>query len=124
MGDHSFQDVMKQWKRMCEYNVHNRCCIKCVLYITGECKGDSVNGTDYSFLKNGDFEFVEEKVMEWAENHPEPEYPSWIEWLESQGLIGRNADGGHIVKTRIFTPIPVEIAKKLGIEPKEVSPGD
>ena len=45
--------------------------------------------------------------MEWAEAHPEPEYPTWVEWFNSMGGV----DCGE--------PIPADIAEKLGIKPKE-----
>ena len=77
-------------------------------------------------------EKYEMKITQWAKEHPEPNYPTWIEWLQSLGVIPylsgyvakRDDDGnyldGHVnVNEVAHKPIPVDIAQKLGIEPKE-----
>lgn len=55
---------------------------------------------------------VEDTVMAWAKDNPEPVYPSWGEWL--QKLYNNTNYAGIFI-----TPIPADIAQKLGIEPKE-----
>lgn len=92
----SFQEVMKQWRRMCEMSQ----CIKCPL--SEICTTDPLSRTDVEIAK------IEEAVSQWAEEHPEPVYPTWYEWLCSIGAWNKASD-----------PIPADIAQKLGIEPKE-----
>jgi hypothetical protein len=58
-----------------------------------------------------DFAHIEQTVTEWAAEHPEPVYPTWGEWL--QRLYNSMNYAGIFI-----TPIPADIAEKLGIEPK------
>jgi site-specific recombinase XerC len=59
-------------------------------------------------------------IMKWAANHPEPVYPTWEEWLITQGVIKENPSGGvGYPMPKLFEHIPADIAQKLGIEPKE-----
>jgi len=56
--------------------------------------------------------------------HPEPQYPTWGEWLESIGVIKYNnrADSiNYLIRPthKTNTQIPADIAQKLEIEPKE-----
>lgn len=54
---------------------------------------------------------MEELVMSWAAENPEPVYPSWGTWLA--------AKFGYDLCEIMYEPIPADIAQKLGIEPKE-----
>jgi len=126
-----FVQTMKDWKRMCnsmgqenEYTA----CDKCDLRDFGcpaiyEKEGD-----------NADWKRVENVVAKWAAEHPEPKYPTWLEWLHDLGLIvqregtfteyGPNEAFSAIKKVDILTikgyqSIPADLAQKLGIEPKE-----
>jgi len=68
---------------------------------------------------------VERIVAEWAQEHPEPHYPTWAEWQEKEF-----PDAIHELTLCNFKavrcpgdcdachnqPIPEDIAKKLGIE--------
>lgn len=120
MAEHSFQEVMRQYKRMC--------------------RGEECNGCDFykfktslshqmaclRFLKEYPVE-AEALVMNWAAEHPEPVYPTWAEYLNSIGVTisDRPFPAPNIpvyvyqAGAKMFEPIPAEIAKKLGIEPKE-----
>lgn len=93
-----FSEVMKQYIRMCRLST----CEKCVLH-----------GMDVlpcgARAKENPKEF-ERRVMEWAEAHPEPVYPTWKTWLISEWVANT---------PKIDEPIPADIAKKLGIKPKE-----
>ena len=105
--EHSFQEVMKQWARLCKYkedtcNTVDRC-DECDLY-----------GLLCGFKPNEHCVFIEmaEKyIMDWAETHPEPVYPTWYEYLTDM----------YPASWDIFSKknIPSDIAYKLGIEPKE-----
>ena len=96
-----------------------------------------------------DYADVEKNVTAWAAEHPEPVYPTWGEWLESFGVVevtkakdriitvpqyptwyeylfnvtrGENkwpVDDHEFCRWLDTTPIPDDIAQKLGIEPKE-----
>ena len=73
-----FQEVMKQAKRMCKASGDT--CLSCPVDGGGTC----------AFIK-APWSLTEEKiaetekiVMNWAENHPEPRYPTWKEWEEKQ----------------------------------------
>lgn len=91
-----FVDVMKQYNRM--YKAHK--------------KGVSipVEASYETAIKKP--EFFEKVVMSWATEHPEPVYPLWGEWLAE--VTGQMVDGDLL-----YSPIPADIAEKLGIEPKE-----
>ena len=75
-----------------------------------------------------DYANVEKKVAAWAAEHLEPVYPSWIDWLMANGVIPDSNSAKHsmesgvraatfYVTSKAFTPIPADIAQKLGIEP-------
>jgi hypothetical protein len=118
-----FAQTMKDWRRMCsamkqenEYTA----CDKCDLQ-DFDCPAIYLKGCD-----NANWKHVEDVVKAWAAEHPEPIYELWGEWFEKRGDLIR---GWHnatniqwIAKTfgrLMCTPIPAEIAQKLGIEPKE-----
>ena len=71
------------------------------IYINDVCAMVAVGYTD-----GGVAEF-EEFITKWAEKHPEPVYPTWEAWIKWQM--------GYDIKDHI----PVDIAEKLGIKPKE-----
>ena len=99
--------VMCQWKPMCiriDVN-HDPKCEKCPL--------------DETEVKT-----IERIVMKWAEENPEPVYPTWAEWLMEHGLLYASNSAYMkrwyvINQSGIEKPIPADIAEKLGIEPKE-----
>lgn len=117
-----FKEVIKQARRMCEA-IDRRC---------GDCKVSSC-------LVDVDDD-LEETIMEWASKHPEPKYPTWVEWWD-ENFAG---NGKRMLTPCSFMPpselgcsiehagcmvapykcwhtrIPAEIAKKLGIKPVEV----
>lgn len=120
-----FQEVMRQAKRMCgSYGVR---CTGCDFGGTGKRCVFRVAPTGWG---NEDFESVEEKVMNWAAEHPEPRYPTWKEWWRKEFP---NADHGILpctfgIRERFGCyeqscddcrnkPIPADIAEKLGIKP-------
>lgn len=91
-----FQEVMRQFARM--HKAHE--------YIPSE-------SAFASAVRRPDL--FEKSVMEWAEEHPEPVYPTWTEYFRMIGLFP--AWSGHEILDH--TPIPADIAKQLGVEPKE-----
>lgn len=116
-----FREVMKQWKRFCKS--HNHC---------GECEFDGKGICSEAHLSDVPYADIELRIMAWAAEHPEPVFPTWGEWLISVGAARKIPTGvpfelqdGEIVDSPwdtvvdVYTPIPADIAQKLGIEPKE-----
>lgn len=116
-----YTEVIKQFKRMCRYyNGHK---FDCPLY----CKGHGCNISHCRMLAFDDKKFAN-VVMAWAAEHKEQVYPTWLHWLKQQGVIGEKVTqeriGGIAATIMVFNqmayePIPADIARKLGIEPKE-----
>ena len=101
-----FQEVMKQFKRMCEH-------------ADSGCSGCAFQGSDCSMsaLVNN-IEEAESLIMQWAAEHPEPVYPTWFEWLDSLGLIKSfSNEDGVAFQFDWDKRIPADIAQKLGLEP-------
>jgi hypothetical protein len=119
-----FVQTMNNWRRMCQHMEKiggDRSCDICPL---GGCNAI------YEDDGNTDYAEIEEKVAAWAAEHKEPVYPSWIDWLMANGVIPDSNSAKHsmesgvraatfYVTSKAFTPIPADIAQKLGIEPKE-----
>ena len=113
-----FQDVMKQWRRMCDkMREQGDWCQSAICPLGGKCQLPSTT----------DIAEVERVVMQWAAEHPEPVYPTWGEWLEKQGVVKtvlspRYEENGASYYTPMYeitNPIPGDIAEKLGLKPKE-----
>lgn len=103
-----FREVMKQWKRMCIVQTDNYGkCEKCPL-------GKEQICSFASDLRDDEIERLESTLMTWATEHPEPVYPTWGEWLHLTGLC-EYENSADILEYHI----PADIAKKLGIKPKE-----
>ena len=100
-----FQEVMRQWKRMCGANSY-----------CNTCRMQKEN-LPYTLCSEGGIRSVENiadaelTIMAWAKEHPEPKYPTWYEYLT--GLYKNGWDAIH------REHIPDNIAEKLGLEPKE-----
>lgn len=111
LGQHSFQEVMKQYNRM--FEAHKQ--------------GVSipVEASYETAVKQP--EYFEEVVMDWAANNPEPVYPTFAEWLHNIGVTFSDQPfpAPNIpvyvfqVNVKMFEPIHTDIAEKLGIQPKE-----
>ena len=107
-----FTSAMHEWARMC--NAHTDNCQSCPLNGNPFCEKEIFDLTP-SVIKK-----AEQIIMAWAEEHPEPVYETWYEWLKDNGLTFHDAESSWIGFTeRIHHPIPADIAEKLGIEPKE-----
>ena len=108
-----FQEVCKQWRRMCEHGSEDYACADCKMYSSVDesvCRG---------IPDKDEAKIIEGFVMQWAEEHPEPVYPTWIDWLVDQGLIFVTSNTYAFNFLKATDPIPVDLAQKLGIEPKE-----
>lgn len=118
-----FTDVMRQARRMCKAQED---CESCPIWNSTKffCKLDTVCYSDDSM--------IESIVMKWAKEHPEPSYPTWLEWQKSMFPDAT----GYIIPCKfgskdrfkcedktcyqcVREPMPADIAEKLGIKPKE-----
>ena len=109
-----FQEVMKQWRRMCSNVSNDDDALKCEKCPLGE---ERLCSFEISDIQDAELETSEQKVMAWAEMHQEPVYPTWYEYFRGVGM--GCATGGYIADWILTTHIPADIAKKLGIKPKE-----
>lgn len=122
-----FQAVMKQTKRMCA--AYESRCDRCPFGKSDGCPFDFFKHHTKSF----DFYEVEHIVMDWADKHPEPKYPTWEQWWENtfpeaseafppcKGYFMRVGDRRSECRIPCEVckqqPIPADIAEKLGIKP-------
>lgn len=120
-----FIEVMRQAKRMCE------------TFSDGHCSECPIGNADVlecgiTVTSEMDCKDVERRVMQWAAEHPEPVYPTWAEWQDSTfpyahkfirpcefGSRNRFSCANKTCYQCTAEPIPADIAKKLGIKPKE-----
>ena len=122
-----FQEVMNNMARLCkEYwpDGEDECLKDCPLYNTW-CLNMELDCPQIDHRQH-EMQEVETKVMRWAAEHPEPVYPTWLEWLKEQGIYtgkveisNDEIDVDVELTGKIYTQIPADIAQKLGIEPKE-----
>ena len=128
-----FVQTTRDWRRLCrtmwaEYP--NDMCDHCpLLHISPDERGCDAIYTD-EFADNVDWSKLEQIVKKWAAEHPEPKYPTWVEWLMKCGVlmptmdtdIVFSEDGKHLVTGVRFTlkayePMPADTAQKLGVRP-------
>ena len=120
-----FTEVMRHARRMCE-SFSDGHCSECPI---GNAK---VLECGITVTSEMDCEEVERRVMQWAQEHPEPVYPTWREWQNSTfkdahkhitpcafGSRDRFKCEGKTCYVCMDQQIPADIAKKLGIKPKE-----
>lgn len=116
-----FVQIMKDWRRMCQFmdnEYGNSSCDNCPL---GGCSAI------YEMCGKENFANMERDISAWAAEHPEPVYPTWGEWLEKQGVVktvlspryDENRALYYTPMYEITNPIPADIAQKLGLKPKE-----
>jgi hypothetical protein len=111
-----FQEVAKHWKRMCNKYWRSTTCSGCPI---------AENEKAYKACSSYDIDVgkMEELVMAWAAEHPEPVYPTWGEYISMQILhgicLGKRCDYESTLEYAMGERIPADIAEKLGIEPKE-----
>lgn len=97
-----FHEVLKQWNRMCKA-------------VGEDCDRCSIKGSPCQYISFGilDLSSNEQPIMKWAEEHPEPVYPVWRDWLRD--LYGNP----NMTMTDILeSPINPEIAQRLNIPPR------
>ena len=105
-----FQEVMRQYDRMCS---HYEECAGCPFHRNVIWCIKKIGGKRYV---NEHARPAEEIIMAWAAKHPEPVYPSYIEvfgWAHKKTWAE--------IKDILANPIPADLAKKLNVDPKEVT---
>lgn len=110
-----WKDVIHQIVRICK--LQKGACGTCVLNAES-----CPNSVRFDLSDEAGFVNIEKAIMTWAAENPEPVYPTWREWLETQYFQTRKkVEGGHepLNAWMNSTHIPADIAEKLGIEPKE-----
>ena len=124
-----FCEVMRQIKRLCLAHGEAECGTTCPLSDDGfACSVaiDVPNDIEEKRLVE-----IERIVMDWAAAHPEPRYPTWKEWqdtnfpnndalmrpciFESEEYFNCKREDG--CENCMNKPIPADIAEKLGIKP-------
>lgn len=116
MGQHNFQEVMRQWQRMCKsmQEKNMSCKEDCLL-------GHNPTCGELEYATPEEIKNAETVIMKWAAEHPEPVYPTWWEWLASIGAVTCKVKpdvASELIETGLLDPIPADIAQKLGLEPK------
>lgn len=109
-----FTEVMRQINRLCS---HYQDCVYSCCPLSNDC------GTIGDYSSNAKQAMrIEKTVMEWAAEHPEPAYPTWEQYLVdlmTADMMANKTDNPNSVENYMRkTPIPADIAEKLGIEPK------
>ena len=106
-----FQYVIQQFDRMC-----NTCagCIGCPLR---DPDGISDKCSIGEFVV--DPSRIEQIVIQWAKDHPEPKPISWGQYLCDIGLIGDCVCFDEVVNRLFNNYIPEETVEKLGLRDKE-----
>ncbi len=116
-----FTEVMRQARRMCKANED---CKSCPIWNTAK-SFCGIGATCYS-----DDGVTESIVMVWAAKHPEPTYPSWEDGWKQEFPYAIEVpcpkffydytckQEGDCKKCKL-SPMPAEIAERLGIKPKE-----
>lgn len=118
-----FSDIMRQWERMCKSYAD---CIDCPMCPVGFVQAQKPRTGCIEFAVHSPQVFAC-TVEQWAKEHPEPKPVTWADWLTEMGVIlnasfsiwGNEFDGEARVSSKMFMPIPADIAEKLGLEPKE-----
>ena len=126
-----FLEVMQQAHRMCD--AYDDC---------NDCPLSSSNvqcAMAWNYYTDAVLKEFEQTVMQWAKEHPEPQYPTWREWKNENfpdapvgltpcsfmsrerqvKIMGEEECVFLSCADCVNTPIPADIAKKLGIRPKE-----
>jgi len=119
-----FQIVAKEIERLCK-TYQNKCRTdECPLYLEDLCYAQAM-----SHIHEYEAGKLEDTVMRWAAEHPVEHpvvYPTWLELAVQQGFKieeGKQCTDAEqlliLLMASVNTPIPADIAQKLGIEPKE-----
>jgi hypothetical protein len=109
-----FVKTMRDWRRMCDTfskQYGAECRKYCPLNYLESC------GAIWE-VERGTYGKIAETVDAWAAENPEPQYPTWGEWFLSTRQVPTTAEGGNDFLKTLNSPIPANIAEKLGLKPK------
>lgn len=129
-----FTKTMRAWRRMCDTfskQYGYDCCEYCPMGHLKSC------GAMLEREENA-YDNIAETVDNWAAENPESQYPTWAEWLEEMGLTWRSVTAARatnavepdsmqgipfimMLSLKARSPIPADIAEKLGLKPKGVN---
>ena len=122
-----FVEVMRQAKRMCA-SYRNDCAGCGLANDASECPFEAL--PEKWPVESHRLAGVERIVMDWADKHPEPRYPTWKEWWKVNfprsprpicplNFMSRSEACGTSENCNecLENPIPADIAEKLGIKP-------
>lgn len=117
-----FNELVQIKKRIC-IKYKSSGCIGCPIKCSS---GDLCGIISISGYSNNKFMELEEVLLSWAAEHPEPVYPAWGDWFAERGdliKLWRNikvcSGHGPGVIGFLYEPIPTDIASQLGIKPKD-----
>lgn len=145
-----FTEIIRLKQRMCKYY---HCCDdehpRCPLDTSGNKKNHFIDDfkPDVSdlececelieHLNDERLRWFEKTILNWATEHPEPQYPTWLKWwtdnfggngakmvnpcsFASPRELGCSSLGGECMQAPYkcwYKPIPAHIAEKLGVKP-------
>ena len=98
-----FQEVMRQYKRMCRVTNCGDCPFRTEL--GWDCRPDTL-------VEEEDFDIWETTVMEWARSHPEPIYPTLREVFNR--MVNKMGSRWDDVLDK---PITATLAREFNIDP-------
>ena len=113
-----FTKIMRQWKRMCR--AYQKC-DKCPL-VNLECYNRPP--ACWNYHSDG---VIENIIMAWAAENPEPVYPTWREWLADRHFDELDQmsplDDVKQITISLDSHISHDAAIRLGVKPKEAKHG-
>ena len=118
-------DFLKNWKRMCNSMTEMNECEDCPI-VRNTYGARCCDMT----CEMRDVENIVREVEKWVAEHPEPAYPTWIDWLRDVGVIPTQEEASRSMRdgvraasfyviAKAFSQIPADMAKRLEIKPKE-----
>lgn len=109
----TFEETMREWRRMCDTEAAKDE-VNC-----GECPFHAHDGMcGYIFdLDPTKFEEMAGSIKHWSDTHPKVQYPTWGDWFLKRGQVAVTSNGYCHWGDLLNTPIPAEIAEKLGVDP-------
>ena len=122
MTEYDMNDITMQTNRMCRQ--YNNCDDGCPLQ---DCRE-----VCWTLRRDNEITKAIAKVVQWAKENPEPEYPSWYDWQRETFpgqkryicpmSFGVDCPAGAVTSTKKCTEcrnqhIPADIAEKLSIKP-------
>ena len=124
-----FSKAMHEWHRMCDYFFNGTewtCYEDCPLYVYKICSESTEKYTVPLEMAQELADEIEQTIMIWAKENPEPVYPTFAEWLNSisVAISDRPFPAPNIpvpvfqANEKMFEPIPEKLAKKLELKPK------